>query len=75
MFDGTRPAQVGDHVLTKHGWGKVVKLNGKGGYRGMIVALAKKGPYLDRQDFPEWDAMRWSERLTKEHIANGKHRP
>jgi hypothetical protein len=72
----TRPNEVGDHVFLGEslGWGVVVKINMGGLYvRGMLVRLAKRGPDLPRQEFPEWDLQVRAERLRQRNIETGRH--
>jgi hypothetical protein len=70
---GGRPNVVGDHVdCGSHGWGIVMAVSPK--HRGMLVQLAKKGPYLDRQEFPEWDLMQRAADLLARNIATGRTR-
>jgi hypothetical protein len=60
---GTRPAEVGDHVLTEYGWGVVVKISEMG--RGMYVDCFKLRPDPGRQDFPEYELMERAERKVR----------
>lgn len=74
---GTRPVEVGDHIETTRGWGKVIKINlglpRSDASRGVIVALAKKGPEIPPQEFPEWDMWRRAEKLLARNRATGRH--